>query len=87
MLYHVHVRAYSTLPTILAAISHFHCRFYLPSPTSSRSITRSLEGAKRLFGSPSVPRKIITKTILNSLFSLTLDPHVSFVTLRTVWRV
>ena len=87
MLYHVHVRAYSTLPTILAAISHFYCRFYLPSPTSSRSITRSLEGAKRLFGSPSVSRKIITKTILDSLFSLTLRPNVSFVLLRTVWRV
>ena len=72
MLYHVHVRAYPTLPIILAEISHFHCRFYYPYPTISRSITRSLEGAKRLFGSPSTPRKIITKAILDSLFSLTL---------------
>ena len=87
MLYHVHIRAFSTLPTILAAISHFHCCFYLPSPTSSRYITRSLEGAKRLFGSPSVPRKIITKKIIDSLFSLTLQPNASFVILRTVWRI
>ena len=84
MLYHVHIRAYSTLPTFLAAISHFHCRFYLPSPTTSRSISHSLEGAKRLFGSPSVSRKI---TILDSLFSLTLRRNVSFVLLRTVWHV
>ena len=87
MLYHVHVRAYSTLPIILSAISHFHCRFYFSSPTSSRVITRSLEGAKRLFGSPSIPRKIITKNILDSLFSLTLRRSASFVLLRTVWRV
>ena len=87
MLFHVHVRAYSTLPIVLAAISHFHCRFYYPSPTSSRSITRSLEGAKRLFGSPSVSRKIITKAILNSLFALTLRPDTSFVLIRTVWRI
>ena len=87
MLYHVHVRAFSTLPVILAAISRFHSRFYLPTPTTSRYITRSLEGAKRLFGSPSVSRKIITKTIIDSLFSLTLQPHASFVLFRTVWRI
>ena len=87
MLYHVHIRAYSTLPVILAAISHFHCRFYLPSPTTSRSITRSLEGAKRLFGSPSTSRKIITKSILDSLFALTSRRNISFVLLRTVWRI
>ena len=83
----MHVRAYSTLPIILAAISHFHCRYHLPSPTTSRSITRSLEGAKRLFGFPSIPRKIITKSILDSLFALTLRPNVSFFLLRTVWRI
>ena len=87
MLYHVHIRAYSTLPIILSAISHFHCRFYLPSPTTSRSITRSLEGAKRLFGSPSTSRKIITKAILDSLFALTSQQNISFVLLRTIWRI
>ena len=54
MLFHVHCRAYSTLPVILSAISHFHSRYFLNSPTTSRAITRSLEGAKRLFGSPSI---------------------------------
>ena len=87
MLYHVHVRSYSTLPSILAAISHFHYRFHLPSPSTSSYVTRSLAGAKRLFGSPSVPRKIITKAILLSLFSLTLSSNASFVLFRTVWRV
>ena len=70
MLLHLDMRAYSTLPGILSAISHFHCRYYLPSPTQSQSVTRSLEGAKRLFGSPSVSRKIITKDILDTLFPL-----------------
>ena len=87
MMYHVHFRAFSTLPVILSAISHFHCRSYFSSPTSSRSVTRSLEGAKRLFGSPSVSRKIISKEILLSLYALILRPGVSFVTFRTVWRI
>ena len=87
MLYHVHVRSFSTLPSILSAISHFHYRHHFPSPATSNYVTRSLEGAKRLFGSPSTPRKIITKAILLSLFSLTLCPNASFILLRTVWRV
>ena len=70
---------------MLSAISHFHCRNYMSSPTTSRAVTRSFEGAKRLFGSPSVPRKIITKSILDALFSLTLLPNASFITFRTVW--
>ena len=60
---------------------------FLPSPTTSRAVTRALEGAKRLFGSPSVPRKIITKFILQSLIALTFSSSVSFVTFRTVWRI
>ena len=87
MLYHVHIRAFSTLPIILSAISHFHCRSFLESPTTSRSVSRSLQGAKRLFGSPSVSRKIITKSILLSLFALTLCPGAIFFLFRTVWRV
>ena len=87
MLYHVHFRAFSTLPAILSSISHFHCRSYFTSPTISRSVTRALEGAKRLYGSPSVSRKIITFDILMALFSLTLQPDVSFIIFRTVWRV
>ena len=87
MLFHVHCRACSTLPIILSAISHFHLRFFFDSPTVSRSITRSLEGAKCLFGSPSVSRKIITKEILQSLISLLFSPSLSFVTFCTVWHV
>ena len=87
MLFHVHSRAFSTLPLILSAISHFHCRNYYSSPTTSRAVTRSLDGAKRLFGSPSIPRKIITKSILDALFALTLLSDGSFVTVRTVWRI
>ena len=87
MLYHVHICAYSTLPSVLSAISHFHSRSYLQSPTSSRAVTRALEGAKRLFGSPSVPRKIITKLILQALISLTFLPSLNFVLFRTVWRI
>ena len=87
MMYHVHFRAFSTLPVILAAISHFHCRSYFSSPTSSRSVTRPLEGAKCLFGFPSIPCKIITKDILPSLFAIILHSWVSFIIFRTVWRV
>ena len=72
---------------LLSAISHFHCRSYFPSPTLSKSVTRSLLGAKRLFGSPSVPRKIISKNILHALFDLTTKPSASFVLIRTVWRI
>ena len=87
MLYHVHVRAFSTLPAILSAISHFHSRHYMHSPTTSRAVTRALDGAKRVFGSPSVPRKIITKSILHSLIALTFNPSSTFVIFRTVWRI
>ena len=87
MLYHVHVRAFSTLPIILSAISHFHCRSHFSSPTTSRAVTRSLQGAKRVFGSPSVPRKIVTKSILSDLFSLSLRSDASFILFRTVWRI
>ena len=87
MLYHVHFRAFSTLPTILSSISHFHCRSYFSSPTISRSVTRALAGAKRIFGSPSTPRRIITKSMLASLFTLTLRPDTSFIVVRTVWRI
>ena len=87
MLYHVHFRAFSTLPSILASISHFHCRSYFSSPTTSRSVTRALQGAKRVYGSPSISRKIITKDILSSLHALTLRSDVSFIILRTVWRI
>ena len=87
MLYRVYFRAFSTLPPILSAISHFHSRYYLSSPTTSRSVPRSLEGAKRLFGSPSVSRKIITKSILHSLISLTFQSNLSFVFFRTIWRI
>ena len=87
MLYYVHVRKFSSLPIALSAISHYHCRFYFTSPTTSRSITRSLEGAKRLYGSPSTSRKIITKFMLDSLYSLTLSQSASFVLIRTVWRI
>ena len=75
------------MPIILSAISHFHCRSHLSSPTTSRAVTRSLQGAKRLFGSPSTPRKIITRQILSSLFALTLRPDASFILFRTVWRI
>ena len=87
MLLHLHTRAFSTLPGILSAISHFHCRSYFSSPTLSKSVARSLLGAKHLFGSPSVPRKIISKEILHALFNLASDQNASFVLIRTVWRI
>ena len=87
MFFHVHCPAYSSLPIIISAISHFHSENYFTPPTTSRSVTRSLAGAKRLFGSPSIPRKIITKDILRSLILLSFHHTVSFVTFRTVWRV
>ena len=87
MIFHVHCHAFSTFPIILSAISHFHSKHFMTSPTTSRLITRSLEGAKRLFGSPSTPPKIITKDILRSLITLSFNASVSFVTFWTVWCI
>ena len=87
MLFHVHTRAYSTLPVILSAISHFHSRHFLDTPTVSRAVSRSLDGAKRLFGAPSVTRNIITQEILRSMISLTFVSSISFTVFRTIWRV
>ena len=87
MLFHVHVRAFSTLPTILSAISHFHCCHYLSTPKSSSAVTRALDGAKCLFGSPSTPRKVITKKMPDDLFLLTLRPDASFILFRKVWHI
>ena len=53
----------------------------------SRAVSRSLEGAKGLFGSPSVSRHIITKDILCSMISLTFVSTISLTVFRTIWRV
>ena len=87
MSYHVSSRAMSTLPIVLAAISHYHSRCHYPTPTTSRSVTRALEGAKRTFGKPSVPAKIFTASHLTTLSSKVYSPSCSLVFLRTVWRV
>ena len=77
----------STLPSILAAILHFHSKYHFQSPTTSRSVTRALEGAKRSFGKPSVSAKIFTTDHLTSLSTLASKPSCSFVFLRTIWRI
>ena len=58
MLHHLSVRSMSTIPQHLAAISHFHAKSYIPSPSTSLSVTRALEGAKRFFGKPTFQRKV-----------------------------
>ena len=87
MSHHVSNRAMSTLPIVLAAISHYHSRCHFPTPTTSRSVTRALEGAKRTFGKPSVPAKIFTTSHLSSLSAKVYSPSCSLVFLRTVWRI
>ena len=84
---HVDSRAMSTLPTVLSAISHFHSKFHHPSPTTSRSITKALEGAKRSFGKPSVSAKVFTSEHLTILSAVARKPSCSFIFLRTVWRI
>ena len=59
----------------------------MQSPTTSRVVTRALDGAMRVFGSPSVSRKIITKAILQALIALILKPNITLVVFRTVWRI
>ena len=74
----------------LLSCPQFHIfiqEFFFDSPTVSRSVTRCLEGAKGLFGSPSVSRKIITKEILCSMISLSFNSSLSFTVFRTIWRV
>ena len=88
MFHHVNSRAMSTLPIALSAISHFHSKYHYPTPTSSRAVTRALEGAKQSFGKLSVSAKIFRKehlvTVLSSqIYSFTCY----FVFLRTVWRI
>ena len=77
----------STLPQFLLAISHFHAKAHLPSPTLSIAVTRALEGAKRSFGRPSVSRKIITLQHLRVFGNYAFSDSVSFVRLRTIWRI
>ena len=87
MLYHVDSRAVSTLLTILSAISHFHLKFHFPTPTTSRSVTRALEGAKHSFWKPSVSAKIFTPDHLLALSAVARKHSYSFVFLRTGWRI
>ena len=81
MLYHVHVRAFSTLPSILAAISHFHCRHNLSTPTTSCAVTHTLQGANRLLA---LHQLLARKKILDDRFNLTLRRDTSFILIRTV---
>ena len=85
MYYHVHTKAMSTLPQYLSAISHFHAKSHLPSPTLSCAVSRALEGAKGSFGKPSVPRKIITLHHLRIFGDHAFSDTVSFVRIRTIW--
>ena len=87
MFFHVHTRAMSTLPQFLSAISHFHAKAHLPSPTLSSAVTRALEGAKRSFGKPSVSRKVITLQHLRIFGNYAFSDTVTFVRLRTIWRI
>ena len=87
MFFHVHTKAMSTLPQFLSAISHFHAKNHLPSPTLSLAVSRALEGAKRSFGKPSVSRKIISLDHLRVFGSHAFSDSVSFVRLRTIWRI
>ena len=87
MFFHVHTKAMSTLPQFLSAISHFHAKAHLPSPTLSCAVSRALEGAKRSFGKPSVSRKIISLHHLRLFGTHAFSDHVSFVRLRTIWRI
>ena len=87
MFHHVNTRAMSTLPLVLSAISHFHSKYHFQTPTSTRAVTRALEGAKRSFGKPSVSAKIFTKDHLSTLSTRVYNSNCSFVFLRTVWRI
>ena len=87
MFFHVHTKAMSTLPQFLSAISHFHAKAHLPSPTLSCAVSRALEGAKRSFGKPSVSRKIISLHHLRLFGAHAFSDHVNFVRLRTIWRI
>ena len=87
MLHHVDYRAMSTLPQALSAISHFHFKNHFHSPTTSKSISRALEGAKRKFGKPSTSVNIITIDHLHALSELAFKSSCSLVVLRTIWRI
>ena len=86
MMHHLSVRSMSTIPQFLASISHFHAKSYMTTPSTSLSVTRALEGAKRFFGKPSFQRKIISPEMLRS-FSDLISSKISFPRLRTIWRV
>ena len=77
MMHHLSFKSMFTIPQFLAAISHFHAKSYLPSPFTSLSVTRALEGAKRSFGRPSIQRKIISPEMLRSLANL-ITPKFHF---------
>ena len=81
MFFHVHTKAMLTLPQFLSAISYFHAKAHLPSPTLSCAVSRALEGAKRSFGKPSVSRKIISLHHLRLFGTHAFSDHVIFVRL------
>ena len=87
MRFHVENRAMSTLPQALSAISHYHSKAHYVSPTTSKSISRALEGAKRSFGKPSASVNVITIDHLHALSALAYKPSCSLVVLRTIWRI
>ena len=87
MTFHVTSKASTTLPQVLAAITHYHARDHLPSPAQSTGVLRAMEGAKRGYGQPTVPRAVMTPEILCSAILLATKPSTSFVVVHTVWRM
>ena len=84
---HLTTKAMSTLQPALAAITHYHSRYHFPSPSQSTAVQKAMEGAKRVHGSPCVPRKIMTLDILKICIANLSLPSSNFVKLRTVWRM
>ena len=87
MLNHVSTKAVSTLPQILAAVSHYHACMHLTSPAQTPGVLQALEGAKREYGHPTVPRAVITPEILQSAIILAMRPSSSSVIFCTVWHM
>ena len=77
MFYHVHTKAMSTLPQFLFAISHFHAKAHLPSPSLPCGVSRALEGAVHS----------VNCQFSENFGSHTFSDQVTFVRLRTIWFI
>ena len=70
-----------------AAISDWHKRHFVPSPTQHESVRLLLDAVKRQYSKPVVRRAPITPQVLHAVNESLNNKEISLSRWRTVWRV